>query len=662
MTTTNWSGAVIQAVPGKSFSTVSAQWTVPTVSQVPIGGVTMTDVASWVGLDGYNSNDVAQAGIQETVTAGANGTTTVSYSAWDEWYPAYSNDISSAAFKVDPGDTVKITVETTGAGATKAAFLFDNETTGQTYQTSLIAPYGTSLLGNSAEFVVETPEWSNSSSTYQPLLSDFLGSPFVFQDASATYANGTPASLSGALTIGMETNDVPGVRGYTQEAYGSVSASADAVTVTEDPYWIATVKSPEPFHYPVVTLATSPSATNTSPATLGTATPGTSGDALSVALTSDADFTTGSTLVLNNGTLIYAPGMITAANAGTDTISYTVTDTVTGATTTETQQVTLSDGVFTPGPGTHTITGDGGIDTVVIALGLRQATLAMSGPNGTVTGAGIDDTLSGIDRISFIDGTMSYGNNTTEAEVARLYQAALGRAPDEAGLAYWDYNLNTGGSLTSLATSFLSSAEFAARFPAAASDNTAFVTQLYQNVLGRAPDSGGLSYWVGALTIGAMNRAGVLIGFSESAENQTNWASASAAGIWAPDPVAAEVGRIYDTAFARLPDASGLEFWKTAIESGQDTLEQVAGDFVASAEFQSKYGTLDNPNFVKALYENALHRAPDSGGLAYWANALATGTSRADVVLGFSESAEHIANTASAIMSSIPTQYGITFA
>ena len=247
MSSSNWSGAVIQAASGKSLSTVSAQWTVPPVSQVPIKGVAMTDVASWVGLDGYKSNDVAQAGVQETVTTSAQGKTSVSYSAWDEWYPAGSNDISSSAFKVDPGDIVKISVQTTGAGATKATFLYHNETTRQTYQTSLTAPSGTSLTGNSAEFVVETPEWSNGFSTDQPLLADFLGSPVVFQDAGATYANGTAASLSSALTIGMDTNAVPGGSGNTQEAYGSVSASADTVTVTENEYRATPVYSPDPF-------------------------------------------------------------------------------------------------------------------------------------------------------------------------------------------------------------------------------------------------------------------------------------------------------------------------------------------------------------------------------------------------------------------------------
>jgi hypothetical protein len=78
--------------------------------------------------------------------------------------------------------------------------------------------------------VVETPEWSQGFSTYQPLLSDFFGSPILFQDASATYANGTDASLSGFLPIDMETNGTP-------EAYGSVSTSADTVMVTENDYW-----------------------------------------------------------------------------------------------------------------------------------------------------------------------------------------------------------------------------------------------------------------------------------------------------------------------------------------------------------------------------------------------------------------------------------------
>ena len=93
---------------------------------------------------------------------------------------------------------------------------------------------------------------------------------------------------------------------------------------------------------PIVTLAASPAAANGTTATLGTAKAGTGSDALSVALTSDADFATGSKLVLTNGSLVYTPGLITTAKAGTDTLKYSVIDTVNGAVTTETQTVTLT--------------------------------------------------------------------------------------------------------------------------------------------------------------------------------------------------------------------------------------------------------------------------------------------------------------------------------
>ena len=46
------------------------------------------------------------------------------------------------------------------------------------------------------------------------------------------------------------------------------------------------------------------------------------------------------------------------------------------------------------------------------------------------------------------------------------------------------------------------------------------MTTLYQNVLGRAPDTSGLNYWLGQLTSGAETRYEALLGFAESAENK----------------------------------------------------------------------------------------------------------------------------------------------
>jgi hypothetical protein len=54
---------------------------------------------------------------------------------------------------------------------------------------------------------------------------------------------------------------------------------------------------------------------------------------------------------------------------------------------------------------------------------------------------------------------------------------------------------------------------------------------------------------------------------------------------------------------------------------------------------------------VSELYEGALGRAPDAGGLGYWVGALDHGASRADIAVGISESPEATAHLASQIAS-----------
>lgn len=72
------------------------------------------------------------------------------------------------------------------------------------------------------------------------------------------------------------------------------------------------------------------------------------------------------------------------------------------------------------------------------------------------------------------------------------------------------------------------------------SDET-FIDLLYQNILDRAPDQAGYTYWVDHLygtNKGGLNpsgvvlsRADVLVGFSESAENKINVTGAIQNGI-----------------------------------------------------------------------------------------------------------------------------------
>jgi alpha-tubulin suppressor-like RCC1 family protein len=120
---------------------------------------------------------------------------------------------------------------------------------------------------------------------------------------------------------------------------------------------------------------------------------------------------------------------------------------------------------------------------------------------------------------------------------------------------------------------------------------------------------------------------------------------------------AAQVYRLYQAAFDRTPDLAGLGFHISAIDGSGINSTQVAQGFINSAEFQQKYGNTDNMSFVTLLYNNILHRAPDSAGVAYWKSLLDSNTiSRAQTLQGFSESSENVTIVASRI------ENGITYA
>ncbi len=99
--------------------------------------------------------------------------------------------------------------------------------------------------------------------------------------------------------------------------------------------------------------------------------------------------------------------------------------------------------------------------------------------------------------------------------------------------------------------------------------------------------------------------------------------------------------RLYQAAFDRAPDEVGLGYWIDALDSGV-SLHDAAVGFITSDEFIALYhGIPDNATFVDGLYRNILHRAPEQGGYDYWVGVLAEGRDRADVLVGFSESAEN---------------------
>jgi hypothetical protein len=198
------------------------------------------------------------------------------------------------------------------------------------------------------------------------------------------------------------------------------------------------------------------------------------------------------------------------------------------------------------------------------------------GTNATFVGAGIHDELifdgpqnqftitttaaSGVtisDTVPNRDGThhlahiedLQFTNKTVfvedsdNANIARLYSAALDRAPDPAGLHGWEdayangiptaskaagvylalaqAGLN-GGNIT-IVDGFTQSAEFQQKYGALS--DAGFVTQLYHNVLGRQPDAAELAAWLDAMANHGATRDIVLVGFAESQEGIAKAAS-----------------------------------------------------------------------------------------------------------------------------------------
>lgn len=108
-----------------------------------------------------------------------------------------------------------------------------------------------------------------------------------------------------------------------------------------------------------------------------------------------------------------------------------------------------------------------------------------------------------------------------------------------------------------------------------------------------------------------------------------------------PDRIDGSVYRLYRAFFLREPDADGLVHWIVQARYHRYPLGAVAQDFARSAEFRSRYGSLDDGGFVDLVYRNVMGRSPDPEGRAYWLDQLRRGMPRGHLMLHFSDSVEY---------------------
>jgi streptogramin lyase len=284
---------------------------------------------------------------------------------------------------------------------------------------------------------------------------------------------------------------------------------------------------------------------------------------------------------------------------------------------------------FTSGPFGITSGPDGNLwFTQTIFDSLVQNQIGRITPTGTITlftiptfGAGPADITTGSDgNLWFTEQAPSQIGQITPAGVFSEFPVPTGRSQP--------YGITSGpdGNLwfTEALANKIGQIVLQPTPPPVGSTNQGFVLELYQDLLRRQADPGGLSFWTGALNQGQLTRIQVVQNFLASPEYRTD-----------------VVKGLYHVLLGRSADPVGLGTWTTFLAQG-GTGEQVVAQLLASDEYFSSRGGGTANGFLAAVYQDVLARTIDPAGSQTWGQVLAGGASRLSVVAGILASTEAI--------------------
>ena len=236
------------------------------------------------------------------------------------------------------------------------------------------------------------------------------------------------------------------------------------------------------------------------------------------------------------------------------------------------------------------------------------------------------------------------GKQGTEGFVYRLYNVALTRDAEEAGLNDWNNQLT---AKTKTAAEVGQGIFFSQEFQNHNYSDVQYVKLLYRTMFGREADEAGLKGWVSKLNSG-MSREYVYHGFAESQEFQNLCDSYQinrgtvTLGQYRDKNEGATgyVARLYTKMLGRKYEDNGIEYWCKQYLTGKATIESIATNgFLHSQEFTNL--NLSNEEFVTRMYQTFLNREPDEAGYKDWVGKLNSGEKTRDqLVYGFSLSQE----------------------
>jgi hypothetical protein len=133
-------------------------------------------------------------------------------------------------------------------------------------------------------------------------------------------------------------------------------------------------------------------------------------------------------------------------------------------------------------------------------------------------------------------------------------------------------------------------------------DSASFARSLYDHMMGRVADEGGVRNWTNVMSVGGWNRRQVSSGFANSTEYRR-----------------LVITQSYQQVLGRTPDPGGLDFWMAELAKGTVRLDTLRPVFMSSEEFYLRGGSSDSA-FVDNIYQAALGRGASSTEIAYWAD------------------------------------------
>jgi alpha-tubulin suppressor-like RCC1 family protein len=165
-----------------------------------------------------------------------------------------------------------------------------------------------------------------------------------------------------------------------------------------------------------------------------------------------------------------------------------------------------------------------------------------------------------------LPSTLSRSDTWIQAVIRGFYIDTLGREPDPAGYQYWITQARNGKPIADIGSFFYGSDEY---FQTTGQSNyTVWIGDLYQKLMLRGGDPGGVAYWVGKLNSG-MSRPAVSHWFYQS-----------------PEKLGLRVDSLYGKLLNRGSDPAGRAYWAGRL-SGEGDLA-LASQLASSPEYYGR--------------------------------------------------------------------------